>query len=293
MKFTRNWIGLLSLLFSLPLFAGDITISDAWIRVNPQDSENGMVGLTITSPQKAKIIAASSPAYTSAEVRRLSIIKGEQKMEITQSISLTANNPLVLGPDSVHLALLGNKQTLKAGEKVPVIVTVQYNDKETTDITFLAQPVRARTAKLPVPLINKTIQAPAVAVLNPEMAILNKEHAKAAEPRPIESPVTMPPQITPEVALSKQVVIADPIPDPMPELITKPAEEPVPEPTTASPAPQITAEIKLSDLPEETSILPVEDCLQYATATKVCDHAGELDEIMGCRKIVKTKFSCS
>lgn len=286
MKSTRNWIGILTLLFSLPLFAIDIEISDAWIRVNSQDPENGMVGLTLTSPQKAKIIAASSPAYTSTEMRRPSIIKGEQKMEMTKSISLPANKPLVLGPDSVHLALLGNKQTLKAGEKVAVILTVQYNNTETTDITFLAQPVRTRTAKLPVPLASKTIKAPAIAVLN-------KEQANAPEPHSIVAPAILPPQDTPEVALTKLVVIADPIPEPMPELVTKPAEEPVPEPISAAPAPQHTPEIKLSELPEETSILPVEDCLQYSTAIQACDQAGELDEIMRCRKIAKTKFSCS
>ncbi len=280
---TRNWIGIISLLwFSLPVFAVDLEISDAWIRVNVQDQENGMVGLTITAPQKAKIIAASSPAYTSTEMRRT---KGEQKVELAKSIPLSANKPLALGSDNYHLALFGKNQTLKAGEKVPVILTVQYSEKETKDITFLAQPVRTRAGSLPLPMISKSIKTP---VMSPP----NKVQVIAAEPTPTAAPL---PQPLPEIEPAKPVAIAEPMPmpEPLAEPISIPVAEPVPAPISAPIALQEPPEIQLSELPEETSDLPVEDCMQYSTKIQACDHAGELDDIISCRKSIATRLSCS
>lgn len=290
MKKTRNWIGIFTLLFSLPIFAVEIEVSDAWIRVNAQDQESGMVGLTVTAPQKARIIAASSPAYTSTEMRRLRSVKGEQKLEVTKSIPLSADKPLVLGSDNYHLALIGNNQSLRAGEKVPVILTVQYNDKTTTDITFLAQPVRSRTGGLPLPIISKPSKTPA-------LARPNKAQAIAPEPTPAAAvaPAIPSPQYTPEVEATTPVLIAEPMPtsEAIPEPVSMPVAETAPEPIPAPLAPQEPPEIKLSELPEETSALPVEDCLQYSTATQACDQAGELDDIIKCRKAVRAKLSCS
>jgi periplasmic copper chaperone A len=285
---TRNWIGIIALLFSLPVSAVDLEISDAWIRVIAQDQENGMVGLTITAPQKARIIAASSPAYTTTEMRRT---KSEQKVELAKSIPLSANKPLALGSDNYHLALLGKKQTLKTGEKIPVLLTVQYNDKETKDITFLAQPIRARAGSLPLPIISKSITTP---VMTPP----NKVHVNAAEPTPTAVPL---PQHTPEIEPAKTMAIAEPMPEPVAvaEPVTEPVPMPVAEPVPA-PAPisapialQVPPEIQLSELPEETPALPVEDCMQYSTETQACDHAGELDDIIRCRKSIATRLSCS
>lgn len=278
---TRNWVGIISLLwFSLPVFAVDLEISDAWIRVNAQDQENGMVGLTITAPQKARIIAASSPAYTSTEMRKT---KRDQKVELAKSIPLSANKPLALGADNYHLALLGKIQTLKTGEKVAVILTVQYNDKETTDITFLAQPVRARAGSLPLPMIGNAIKTP---LISPP----NKVQIIAAEPTPTAAPL---PQHTPEIEPAKTMAIAEATPEPVAEPASTPAAEPVPDPISAPIALQAPPEIQLSELPEESTTPPLEDCMQYSTEIQACDHAGELDDIIRCRKSIATRISCS
>lgn len=285
MKNKNNWIGIFALLFSLPVFAGDIEISDAWIRVNAQDQESAMVGLTVTTPQKARIIAASSPAYASTEMRRLSKAKGDQTVEIAKSIPLPANKPMLLGADNYHLALIGSKHSLKAGEKVAVVLTVQYENKVTSEITVLAQPVRARNGNLPLPILSKPVKSP---VIPPPI----KVQAIAPEPIPavVLAPVILEP--IPEVEVALPVVIAKPIPEPIPEPVSIPAPEPAPEPIPAPATPQEPAEIKQSEQTEEASPLPVEDCLQYSTATKACDQAGELDDIMRCRKTVKSRLSC-
>lgn len=269
MILTRNWIGIFALLFSLPIYAGDIEISDAWFRASSLDLENGIVGLTVTTPQKARIIAVNSPAYSATEMRRVSVIKGEKKVETLKSIPLPANKSLVWGSDSFHLALSGNKQILKPGEKVAVIFTVQYANKETTDITFLAQPVRTRAGSFPLPIASKAaIKVPAIVLPSTEPPPAPEETINA----PPASPIALP-QPSPEIELTEQAVIAEPISAPL--------------------AIQDSTDIKLPEPIAEAPNLPVEDCLKYSTAIAACNHAGEFDEIMLCRKITKSKLSCT
>lgn len=264
---TRNWIGIFALLFSLPIYAGDIDISDAWFRASSQDQENGIVGLTVTTPQKARIIAVNSPAYSATEMRRVSVIKGEKKVETLKSISLPANTSLVWGSDSFHLALSGNKQILKPGEKVAVIFTVQYANKETADITILAQPVRTRAGSHPLPIIsNAVIKAPAM--VQPSM------EPTAVPEKTLDTPPVSPlPPHSTDIETTEQAVSVEPISAPL--------------------APQDSPETKVLEQAEEAATLPVEDCLKYSTAITACNQAGELDEIMTCRKITRSKLSCA
>lgn len=283
---TRSWIGIFALLFSFPIFAADIEISDAWIRPTTQGQENGMVGLTLTTPKKIKIIAVSSTAYTTAEIRKLSVIKGEKKMETIKGISLSAKRSLVFGPDSIHLALLGNKYMLNAGEKVPVILTVQYENKTTSEITFLAQPVRIRAGSAPLPIVATKVQTMSLPTI--EQPIMPKQ-------KQVIAPVAAVP-LTPEVEVSAEPIIAAPAPEPMPEPTPEPALQPTPVPVPQpipEPVPQPIPEKILTEQTDDAVIPPVEDCLKFSTAINACNQAGELDDIIRCRKITKTKYSCS
>ncbi len=263
---TRSWIGIFALLLSFPTFAADIKISDAWIRATTQNNEDGMVGLTVTSPKKARIIAASSPAYTVTEMRK----SGKKKMESLKSITLSANKLYVFGPDSFHLALLGNKHMHEAGDKVAVTITVQYENKKTKDITFLAQPVRIRAGRSPLPMAQIL---PIVSTKASTMPLPIIEPAAIPEPTEMVAPVAeiLP---TPEVALPEPVVIAAPI------SVPATASEPTPE-------------IILTEQTEEEVIPPVEDCAKYSKAINACNQAGDIEDIMRCRKTTDSKLSCN
>ncbi len=233
-----------------------------------------MVGLTLTTPKKIKIIAVSSPAYTTTEIRKPGKIKGEKKMQTIKGVSLSAGKSLVFGPDSIHLALSGNKNILNAGEKVPVILTVQYENKTTTDITFLAQPVRIRAGSAPLPVVDTNEQTmPLPTVEQPAIPAQTQMAAPAAtEPPPAEAEV------------SAEPIIAAPAPQPIPEA----APQPTPEPASQS-----TPEKVLTEQTDDAVIPPVEDCVKYSEAMNACNQAGELDDIMRCRNITRAKLSCN
>lgn len=279
---TRNWIGIFAMLLSFPVFAADIEISDAWIRPTTQGHENGMVGLTLTTPVKIKIISVNSPAYSTTVIQKPNKTKGQNKMETIKSVSLSGGNSLVFGPDNIHLALSGNKNTLNSGEKVPVILTVQYENKTTKDITFLAQPVRIRAGAAPLPSVATNRQTmPLPAIEQPAQPTQMQMAAPAAaEPLPAE------------VAVSAEPVIAEPAPQPTPEASSPATPVSVPQPPLEA-APQPTPEKILTEATDGTVISPVEDCSKYSKAMNACNQAGDLDDIMKCRNITKSKLSCT
>lgn len=277
---TRSWIGIFIFLLSFSVFAADIEISDAWIRPTTQGYENGIVGLTISTPSKIKIIGVNSPAYSATVIQKSHKIKGQNKMETVKSVSLSAGKTLVFGPDNIHLALSGNKNTLNSGEKIPVILTVQYENKTTKDITFLAQPVRIRAGAAPLPIASSNSQTKPKLVIEQPAQAMQLTAPAAAEPLPEE------------IAVSAEPVIAAPAPQPTPEAPSPAMPKFVSQPPPEA-APQPTPEKALSEATDSADISPVEDCTKYSKAMNACNQVGELDDIMKCRNITKSKLSCT
>lgn len=310
---TKILIGIFALLFSFSVFAADIDISDAWIRPTTQGHENGMVGLILSTPKKIKIVAVSSPAYTTAEIRKLRKTKSEKEMETLNGVSLSANKTLVFGPDSIHLALIGSKNMLNAGDKVPVILTVEFENKKTLDIKFFAQPVRLRAGGAPLPSVASLEQRLPRPVENPatpkQMQIAVEAVEPVTPPAPlvediteaiIETPIQIPVPVisvplAPVVKANKEpkIKVAKKSKKSIPVAVISPTVETASvEPIIETPAPQPTPEIVLTKETDDV-IPPVEDCIKYSAAINACNQEGELDEIMRCRKKTKLKLTCS
>lgn len=133
------------LLVSIQAKAGEVTVNDAWARATVPGQENGSVGLVITSQKDARLIAVNSPLAESSEIHTMTMDNGVMKMRQLEYLALPAKQPVTLGPGGDHLMLFGLRQALKAGDKVPLTLTVQHGDKSTENINIKAQ-VRPLTA---------------------------------------------------------------------------------------------------------------------------------------------------
>lgn len=139
---TKNFIAIALLMFSTQIFAGEVSVTDAWSRATAPGQEVGMVGLTITSNKDAKLIAVSSTASETSEIHTMSMDNGVMKMRQIENLPLTAKQPSTLGPGGNHLMLIGLKKPLKAGNKVALTLTVEFADK-TTEIIKVSAEIRA------------------------------------------------------------------------------------------------------------------------------------------------------
>lgn len=127
------------LLLSSLAFAADIKIEGAWSRATAPGQEVGSIGMVITSAKDAKLIAVSTPAAESSEIHTMTMDGGVMKMRQLEFLDLPANQPVKLGPGGDHLMMFGLKKPLKAGQKIPVTLTVEFADKTKKKIKVKAE----------------------------------------------------------------------------------------------------------------------------------------------------------
>lgn len=122
---------LAALLSSASVYAGDIQIDGAWARATPSGRDSANVYLSVTSKQTATLVSASSPASQAVAMRTMSHKGGMMKTLDVQSIELPANKRIDMTSEhGYHLALVGLKAPLKAGETVPLTLNIETAGKQ-------------------------------------------------------------------------------------------------------------------------------------------------------------------
>ncbi len=134
-----------ALLLATPACAGEITVSASWARATAPGQDNGAVYLRIISQQEARIVAVSSSAAASAEMHSMTHDNGIMKMRELAILPLPARQQVELRSGGSHIMLIGLKQALKVGDRVPLTLTIQFADKHQEKVEVKAE-VRALTA---------------------------------------------------------------------------------------------------------------------------------------------------
>ena len=130
MKKISKFSGLFAaLLFSTGVYAGDIQVEGAWSRATAPGQDSAMVDLRVTSKQAASLVSISSPAANSVELHSMTHENGMMKMREVKSVELPAGKNVNLGESGYHLMLIGLKAPLKAGDSVPLTLSIKVADK--------------------------------------------------------------------------------------------------------------------------------------------------------------------
>jgi periplasmic copper chaperone A len=118
------------------------TVADAWVRGTVAQQQASGAFMRITSAEGGKLVSVSSPVAANVEVHEMKMDGGVMKMGAVPSLDLPAGQAVELKPGGYHVMLMGLKQQLKAGDSVPLTLTVEGKggQKETVQITA---PVKA------------------------------------------------------------------------------------------------------------------------------------------------------
>lgn len=133
----------LPLSLSLPLAAlaqtPALKVDDPWVRatVAPQKATGAFMQLT--SVKAAKVVAVSSPVAAMVEIHEMKMDDGVMKMRAVEALPLPAGQAVALKPGSYHVMLMGLKAPIKAGETVPLTLTVEGEDKQRTTVEIKAE----------------------------------------------------------------------------------------------------------------------------------------------------------
>jgi periplasmic copper chaperone A len=141
-----RFCGLLAaLLLSANVYAGDIQIEGAWSRATAPGQDAASVDLSITSKQPVILLGVSSTASRTVEMHSMTHENGMMKMREVKEIELPAGKLVNLGKSGYHLMLVGLKAPLKAGEKIPLTLTIRLSNNRTVKVKAKAE-VKSLTA---------------------------------------------------------------------------------------------------------------------------------------------------
>ena len=110
--------------------AGEVSVTEAWVRATAAGQDSAAVALHITSQKDANIIEVSSPVASHVEIHSMVHENGMMRMREMESFELKARQEVTLGSNGNHLMLVGLKKPLVAGDTVKIILTLQFGDKQ-------------------------------------------------------------------------------------------------------------------------------------------------------------------
>lgn len=116
-----------------------VKVDDPWVRatVAPQKATGAFMQLT--SAKSVKVVAASSPVAAVVEIHEMKMDGDNMKMRAVDALPLPAGQAVALKPGSYHVMLMGLKAPIKAGETVPLTLTVEGEDKQRTTVEIKAE----------------------------------------------------------------------------------------------------------------------------------------------------------
>jgi copper(I)-binding protein len=123
-------------------FAQSVKVENAWARATVPGQKTGGIYADLTSASDAALVAAGTPVAARAELHSMSMDGGVMRMRALPRVELPAGKTVKLAPGGMHVMLVDLKQPLKAGDKVPLTLSVQSSGSAPTTLK-LEVPVRA------------------------------------------------------------------------------------------------------------------------------------------------------
>ena len=118
-----------------------VTVADPWVRTTVAQQTTTAAYMTITSLAGGKLVDASSPVATSAEVHEMKMDGDMMKMRSIDALPLPVGKPVALKPNGYHMMLMGLKAPLKAGDVVPIKLVIEdaKGQRRTVDVKAVAR----------------------------------------------------------------------------------------------------------------------------------------------------------
>ena len=126
MNLVGNVSAVLVLAAGLPAAAADaVRVSNAWAPATVAGQSVAGVYMDLTASADATLVGAASALAARAELHTMSMEGSVMKMRALDKLELPANRVVNLKPGGNHVMLLDLKRALKAGERVPLTLTVR------------------------------------------------------------------------------------------------------------------------------------------------------------------------
>lgn len=110
-----------------------LSASEAWVRASlPQQHATGAFMRLTATGAKLTLRAASTPLAASTEIHRMAMDGEIARMQRVDALEIEAGQSLELAPGGYHLMLMGLREPLPAGAKVPLELRYELAGREAT-----------------------------------------------------------------------------------------------------------------------------------------------------------------
>lgn len=131
---------------SLPALA-DVTVGEAWVRATVPTQKVTGAFMRLKSDADARLVAVASPVAGVVEIHEMVMDKDVMKMSPIPALDLPAGQDVALEPGGHHVMLMDLRQQVKAGDEVPLTLTIEGRDgsRTTLEVKAAARPLNAPT----------------------------------------------------------------------------------------------------------------------------------------------------
>ncbi|HBU30265.1 MAG: hypothetical protein A2X71_09760 [Thiobacillus sp. GWE1_62_9] len=117
---------------SLPAWAANVSVTDAWARATMPGQKVSGAYMQIQSDADARLLGASSPAVPRVEVHEMKMDGDVMRMREVQSIDLPKGKTVSLEPGGFHIMLMNLPKPIAAGDVIPLTLVVESGGKRQT-----------------------------------------------------------------------------------------------------------------------------------------------------------------
>ncbi len=129
-------LGVVALTLTCGARAQSIEVKDAWIRGTVPAQRGTGAFMEITGKSTVRLIGAASPVAGTVEIHNMTMTTGVMKMFAVDGIDVAAGKTVKLAPGGYHVMMMGLKQQMKPGDKVPLDLLVETADKKRETVSL-------------------------------------------------------------------------------------------------------------------------------------------------------------
>lgn len=123
-----------SLLLAGNAWAGayDVIADKVWMRETVPGQTSATVQMNLSVAKATRLLSVSSPVATAGEIQSVVLRHGKLQTGTVKSLKLAAHSITRFGKRGMYLTLVGLKQALNVGDRVPVTLVVEIAGKKQT-----------------------------------------------------------------------------------------------------------------------------------------------------------------
>ena len=140
--------GLLALSASVAWAQSTITVQEPWVRATVGQQMATGAFMRITAPADSRVLQVQSPVAGVVEIHEMKMEGDVMRMRAVPALALPAGQAVELKPGGYHVMLMDLKAPVKAGDVVPLTLTVEGRDGKRSVVEVKAE-ARALNAMAP------------------------------------------------------------------------------------------------------------------------------------------------